>query len=67
MRNMSDVHSTGTETEARRLLGKTSSIWEDNINTDLKETGCEYVDWIYLAQARHQWRVLVNMAINICI
>jgi hypothetical protein len=26
-----------------------------NINTDLKETGCEGVGWIHLVQARHQW------------
>jgi hypothetical protein len=26
-----------------------------NINIDLKERGCEGVDWIHLAQARHQW------------
>ena len=27
---------------------------------DLKEVGCEGMDWIDLAQARDRWRALVN-------
>jgi hypothetical protein len=30
-----------------------------------KETGCESVDWIHLAQDRLQWRALVNMVMNL--
>jgi hypothetical protein len=38
---------------------------EDNINMDLKETGYEGVDWIYLIQEREHWRTLVNKIMNI--
>jgi hypothetical protein len=31
----------------------------------VKETGCEGVDWTRLARDRDQWRILVNMAMNI--
>jgi hypothetical protein len=33
---------------------------DDNIRLDLRETGWERVDWMYLAQNRYQWRALVN-------
>jgi hypothetical protein len=32
--------------EGKRLLGRTICRWEDNIKVDLKEMGCEDVDWI---------------------
>jgi hypothetical protein len=35
------------------------------ININIKETGCNNVDWIYLAQDTDQQRVLVNMIMNI--
>jgi hypothetical protein len=38
-----------------------------NIKTDLKWAGCEYVDWIYLAQDGVQRPALVNTVINILI
>jgi len=31
----------------------------------LKETGCEGVTWIQLAQDRVHWRALVNTALNL--
>jgi hypothetical protein len=34
---------------------------------DLKEIGCEDVDWTYLAQARVQWLSLVDMIIIISV
>jgi hypothetical protein len=34
--------------------------WEDNIKMDLKETGCERVEWIHAAQDRVQWRIHLN-------
>jgi hypothetical protein len=37
---------------------------EDNIKIDLKEREWEDVDWIHLAQDRHQWQALVKMIIN---
>jgi hypothetical protein len=32
---------------------------------DLREIGWDGVDWIDLAQDRDQWRVLVNMVMNL--
>jgi hypothetical protein len=29
--------------------------WEDNIQMDFKETGCEDVDWTHVTQDRVQW------------
>jgi hypothetical protein len=39
--------------------------WKINIKVDLKETGCEDVDWIQLAPDRDKWRVLVNEVMNL--
>jgi hypothetical protein len=36
-----------------------------SIPTDLRETGCRGMDWIYLAQDRDQWRALVNTVMNL--
>jgi len=38
------------KTERRRLLGRRSSRWEDNIKMDLQEIRCRVMDWIELAQ-----------------
>jgi len=38
--------------EGNRSLGKHRRRWEDNINMDLQEVGCECMDWIELAQDR---------------
>jgi hypothetical protein len=48
------------------LIGKSDEkreknhTWEDNIKIVVKEICCRCVDWIDLAQDRHQWRVLVS-------
>jgi len=38
--------------EGKRLLGRPRRRWEDNIKMDLREVGCEGMDWIELAQDR---------------
>jgi hypothetical protein len=38
---------------------------EDNIKTDLRETGWDRMDWVHLAQVRDQWRAFVNMVMNL--
>ena len=38
--------------EGRRLLGRPRRRWVDNIRMDIQEVGCEYMDWIGLAQDR---------------
>jgi hypothetical protein len=50
--------------------------WENNIKIDLKESMCEDVDWMHVAQdmnqmrrslvcGRKQWRDLVNTVIKV--
>jgi hypothetical protein len=39
--------------------------WEDNIKTDLREIGWGGMDWIFLAQNRKQWRVVLNTVISL--
>ena len=51
--------------EGRRLLGRLSRRWVDNIRMDLQEVGCGYVVWIGLAQDRDRWRTLVSAVMNL--
>ena len=44
--------------EGKGLLGIPSLKWDDNIKIDLRELGCEGMDWIELAQDRDSWRAL---------
>jgi hypothetical protein len=37
----------------------------DNIKMDLREKGWDGMDWNYMAQDRHEWRVLVNTVMNL--
>jgi hypothetical protein len=37
----------------------------DNIKMDFKEKECEHVDWIRVDQEGVQWRILVNMVMNL--
>jgi hypothetical protein len=37
------------------------------IKMDIKETGYEGVEWIHLAQDMDQWRILVNMLMNLLV
>jgi hypothetical protein len=37
--------------------------WENNIKLDLKEIGCDDMDWFHLAEYRFQWWALVNTVI----
>jgi hypothetical protein len=39
--------------------------WVNNIKMVLRETECDDMDWIDLAQDRDQWRALVNMVMNL--
>jgi len=50
--------------EVRRPLGRPRRRWVD-IRMDLQEVGCEYMDWIGLAQDRDRWRTLVIAVMNL--
>jgi hypothetical protein len=39
---------------SKNTVGRTTSIWENNIRTDLREIMWKVVDWISLAQDRYQ-------------
>jgi hypothetical protein len=51
--------------EGTKPLVRTRRRWEDNIKKDLRETGCEFVDWIHLAQDRDQWWAVVNIVMSL--
>ena len=51
--------------KGQRSLGRPRRRWEDNIKMDLKEVGCEGMEWIELAQDRDRWRALVNAVMNV--
>jgi hypothetical protein len=37
----------------------------DNIKIDLRETGCDGMDWVDVTQDRDQWRALMNTVMNL--
>ena len=50
--------------EGKRQLGRPRRRWVD-IRMDLQEVGCDYVDWIGLAQDRDKWRTFVSAVMNL--
>ena len=50
--------------DAKRPLGRPSRRSVDNIRMELQEVGCEYMDWIGLAQDSDSWRTLVSAVMN---
>jgi hypothetical protein len=50
--------------ETKRVLGRTTRRWEDNIRIDFREIGWEGVDLTRPSYDRDQWRALVNTTLN---
>ena len=48
------------ETGRKAPLGRPGCRWKDDIKTDLKEKEHDGTDWIYLAQDRCRWPVVVE-------
>jgi len=48
--------------EGKGPLGRLRDQWEDNIKVDIKEIR---VDYIYLAQDRDSWWVVLNMVMSL--
>jgi hypothetical protein len=48
-----------------RPPGRPRHWWEDNIKMDLRETGINGANWIWLVQDRVQWQAFVNMVKNL--
>jgi hypothetical protein len=40
--------------DGKRSLWEPKSRWEDNVQMDLKERGCDSVEWIQMTQDRAQ-------------
>jgi hypothetical protein len=51
--------------EMKRPMGRTRRSWVNNIKMDLGEIRWDDVNWIDMAQNSEQWRVLVNMELNL--
>ena len=51
--------------EGKRPLGRPRRRWENNIKMDLREMGCDPVDWIHLAEEGGQWRAYVSAVMNL--
>ena len=51
--------------DGKRPLGRPRRRWVGNIRMDIQEVGCEYMDWIGLAQDRDRWRTLVSTVMNL--
>jgi hypothetical protein len=49
----------------REPVGRPRLRWGDNVKMDLREIGCDDMNWIDLAQDRDQWRALVNTVMKI--
>ena len=48
------------KSEGSKPLGMPRRRWEDDIKMDLWEMGCDYRDWIVLAEGRGQWRAYIR-------
>ena len=51
--------------EGKRPLGRPRRRWEDNIEMDLREMGCNPGEWIDLAEDRDQWLAYVRAVMNL--
>ena len=49
----------------KRLLGRPSCRWEDNIRMYFEEISINAGNWVDSAQDRDCWRALVNAALNL--
>jgi hypothetical protein len=49
----------------KRECDRPKCIWKDNIEMNLKETGCKVVDWIRLVRDRVQWRSFVDTVMKL--
>ena len=51
--------------EGKRPLGRPGRRWEDNIKMDLKEVGCDAMNWMDLAQHQDQWQTYIRVLMNL--
>ena len=48
-----------------RVFWRPRRRWEDNVKTNLKETGHEGMEWSNLSQNTDKWRAFVNTVMNL--
>jgi hypothetical protein len=51
--------------EGKRPLGRLRRKWVDNIKMNLREIGCDSMEWIDLAQDRDLWRAFLNTVMDL--
>jgi hypothetical protein len=51
--------------ERKRPTGRQRHRWFGNIKIDLREIGCDGMNWIDLSLDRDQWRAFMNAVMNI--
>jgi hypothetical protein len=51
--------------EGKRPLGRLRHRWEDNTKMDLRETGIDEENWIWLAQDRSLWQAFISTVTNL--
>jgi hypothetical protein len=51
--------------EGNRSLESPRCRWNCHINMDHREVEWGYMDWIYLAQDKSQWRILMNTVMDL--
>ena len=59
------IQSLVGKPEGKRPLGRPRRRWEDNIEMDLRDVGCDSGDWIDLLQDRDQWWAYVRVVMNL--
>jgi hypothetical protein len=53
------------KSEVKRSLGRSRRRWEDNIEMDVQDVGCEGMDWIEPAKHRDGCRAPVTAVMNL--
>jgi hypothetical protein len=51
--------------DRKRPIERLKRRWVDNIKIDLRGIGWDGMDWVDLVQVSDQWKVLVNMVMNL--
>jgi len=59
------VQGFGGKPGGKRLFGRPSRRWENNITKDLQDVRCGDSDWIDLGQDRDRFRALVTAVMNL--
>ena len=52
------------KSEGKKSLERPRRRWEDNIEMDLREVGCDVGEWIHITEDRDQWRAYVWLIMN---